>query len=282
MIGTIAITSNLAANKPQSEQQQQRKQAQAQEGDRLARSPSVLQRLKSINFHYYRSQESAALTYEKPPESDSHSSTFYQQTPLAEDHQQPPPLTRSPSVLQRLKSINLYSYISQETVASTFQKTQESNVHYRTSGQSYPEQKEEQERPQEHVEEAVEEEDDEFHERELTLDEVYSKVQSKKVARSKSDTKPSAGEVPKKLPKKLKKSASAKSAFAHFEEDDIVESRRPATVRELNHKDTEEEDDAEVDARADDFINKFKQQLKLQRIDSIIRYKEMIGRGTDK
>ena len=31
------------------------------------------------------------------------------------------------------------------------------------------------------------------------------------------------------------------------------------------------EEDEEVDARADDFINKFKQQLKLQRLDSIIR-----------
>ncbi|KAF9607898.1 hypothetical protein IFM89_003712 [Coptis chinensis] len=41
-------------------------------------------------------------------------------------------------------------------------------------------------------------------------------------------------------------------------------------------------DDEEVDAKADDFINKFKNQLKLQRLDSILRYKEMLGRGADK
>ncbi|CAM8939085.1 unnamed protein product [Rhodiola kirilowii] len=41
-------------------------------------------------------------------------------------------------------------------------------------------------------------------------------------------------------------------------------------------------EDEEVDSKADDFINKFKQQLKLQRLDSILRYKEMLGRGVAK
>ncbi|KAJ6994694.1 hypothetical protein NC653_017484 [Populus alba x Populus x berolinensis] len=76
----------------------------------------------------------------------------------------------------------------------------------------------------------------------------------------------------------MRKSASAKSAFSHFEEDDIVESRRPATVKE--GKTTTEVGDTEVDAKADDFIYKFKQQLKLQRVDSIIRYKDMITGGS--
>ncbi|CAN0882030.1 Pathogen-associated molecular patterns-induced protein A70 [Linum grandiflorum] len=84
----------------------------------------------------------------------------------------------------------------------------------------------------------------------------------------------------------MKKSASTKSAFGHFEEEKIVEARRPATVREQkSNKLNEEEvggDVGCVDAKADDFINKFKQQLKLQRLDSIIRYKEMVGRGSTK
>lgn len=77
-----------------------------------------------------------------------------------------------------------------------------------------------------------------------------------------------------KLAKKMKKSASAKSAFSHFEEDDIVERFRPASAREYEAKvsdDDEEEEEGEVDAKADDFINRFKQQLKLQRLDSILR-----------
>lgn len=36
--------------------------------------------------------------------------------------------------------------------------------------------------------------------------------------------------------------------------------------------------DETVDARADDFINRFRQQLKMQRLDSLLRYKEMSKR----
>uniref|UniRef100_A0ACD5VSF1 Uncharacterized protein n=1 Tax=Avena sativa TaxID=4498 RepID=A0ACD5VSF1_AVESA len=35
-----------------------------------------------------------------------------------------------------------------------------------------------------------------------------------------------------------------------------------------------------VDERADDFINKFRQQLQLQRLNSLLNYKEMLNRGT--
>jgi Cotton fibre expressed protein len=64
----------------------------------------------------------------------------------------------------------------------------------------------------------------------------------------------------------MKKSASNKSAFSHFEEAEIP-------------KDHKIEEDGEVDAKADDFINKFRNQLRLQRLDSIIRYKDMLTRG---
>ncbi|GFY93979.1 bromodomain protein [Actinidia rufa] len=45
---------------------------------------------------------------------------------------------------------------------------------------------------------------------------------------------------------------------------------------------TEESEDEEVDAKADDFINRFKHQLKLQRLDSFMRYREMLNRGLAK
>ncbi|XP_078177203.1 uncharacterized protein LOC144571715 isoform X1 [Carex rostrata] len=83
------------------------------------------------------------------------------------------------------------------------------------------------------------------------------------IERSHSDAR---SPVPK-LPVRMKKSASHKSAFSHFE---AVETPKQQTV---------DEDDGEVDAKADDFINKFRNQLKLQRLDSIIRYKEMLTRG---
>ncbi|OWM86569.1 pathogen-associated molecular patterns-induced protein A70-like [Punica granatum] len=55
------------------------------------------------------------------------------------------------------------------------------------------------------------------------------------------------------------------------EEEEVVERRRPATARDLR------EGDEEVDAKADDFINRFKQQLRLQRIESLTRYGAMMG-----
>ncbi|MCL7047128.1 hypothetical protein MKW94_012713 [Papaver nudicaule] len=116
---------------------------------------------------------------------------------------------------------------------------------------------------------------------ERDLDEIYANHVH--VQRTTSDTKPASGFMPTKLPKKMKKSASVKSAFSHFQEEEIVEPpKRPSTVREGKTKSSDMQgfgDDEEVDAKADDFINRFKQQLKLQRLDSILRYKETINRG---
>jgi hypothetical protein len=126
--------------------------------------------------------------------------------------------------------------------------------------------------------------------------------------RSRSESAAAAAELPR-LPARLHKSASDKSAFAHFGAEEVeetvraVEARRPATTRETRGRrrfpvaepepepeppaseseDDEEEEEAvsggEVDARADDFINRFRHQLKLQRIDSFIRHRETVRRG---
>lgn len=123
------------------------------------------------------------------------------------------------------------------------------------------------------------------------------------VERSRSEAAAEA-ELPR-LPARLHKSASDKSAFAHFGAEEVeeavraVEARRPATTREgarrgrrfpvadleSSESESESESDAEgeaggeVDARADDFINRFRHQLKLQRIDSFIRHRETLRRG---
>ncbi|CAL5039058.1 unnamed protein product [Urochloa decumbens] len=111
-------------------------------------------------------------------------------------------------------------------------------------------------------------------------------------------------ELPR-LPARLHKSASDRSAFAHFEAEEVeeavreVEARRPATTREgarrgrgrelpvaepdSSDSEPEEEDAAhgggEVDALADAFINKFRNELKLQRLESFIRHRETVRRG---
>ncbi|KAG8376146.1 hypothetical protein BUALT_Bualt09G0032900 [Buddleja alternifolia] len=93
------------------------------------------------------------------------------------------------------------------------------------------------------------------------------------VTRTKSET------VSKASPARmLKKSASEKVVVARKrEEEEEEDRRRPATVREKTAS-YRGEDEA-VDEKADDFINRFRQQLKLQRLDSILRYKEMLNRG---
>nr|CAB3468228.1 unnamed protein product [Digitaria exilis] len=109
-------------------------------------------------------------------------------------------------------------------------------------------------------------------------------------------------ELPR-LPARLLKSASDRSAFAHLKAQEVeeavraVEARRPATtsegarrggrrvpVAQADPSDSEPEAEepaagGEVDARADAFINQFRHQLKLQRIESFIRHRETVRRG---
>ncbi|XP_062179182.1 pathogen-associated molecular patterns-induced protein A70-like [Phragmites australis] len=132
--------------------------------------------------------------------------------------------------------------------------------------------------------------------REEGVVEVEREPEYEHMERSRSEAAAEA-ELPR-LPARLHKSASDKSAFAHFESEEVeeaVEARRPATTREgvaarrgsrlpvaEPEEDAEDEGAAsggEVDARADDFINRFRHQLKLQRMDSILRYRETIRRG---
>ncbi|KAK1372582.1 DUF761 domain-containing protein/DUF4408 domain-containing protein [Heracleum sosnowskyi] len=201
-----------------------------------------------------------------------------QDSTFQNDHHAPK-LLRSPSLLKRLKSLNFRNFRSHE--AALIQETldQETSVraHAQAQAQFILDQTQEDESP------LTETDDDESEDEEVqSLDEVYSQLghefADSHFNRTTSETQPASGQVPAKLPTKMKKSASMKSPFGHFEESDIVEIRRPATVREKKST----EPDEEVDAKADDFINKFKQQLKLQRMNSIIRYKEVISRGSAK
>ncbi|GKD02925.1 reverse transcriptase domain-containing protein [Tanacetum coccineum] len=74
----------------------------------------------------------------------------------------------------------------------------------------------------------------------------------------------------------LTKSSSEKRVVESVDnEDEDVDRRRPATMREsVGTK------DECVNAKADDFIKRFKQQLKLQRLDSLQRFRDMLNRGT--
>ncbi|XP_030530612.1 pathogen-associated molecular patterns-induced protein A70-like [Rhodamnia argentea] len=299
MIGTIFITSSLSTHKPKEEEQEPHHDQQQQQHEespkplQFTRSPSMLQRLKSISLYCYRSQE-PNTHFGKTPEMETHYG-FLQQGPELgheqerESEKEAPFLTRSPSMLDRLKSFNLYKYVSPDAGFSPTHHSSEQphepeqqRAQAEEEGQVDPARDEEaEEQEEQELEDVEEEEEEDEDEDEQSLDDVYSQLKENHAQRTKSDTKPASGELTPKLPRKMRKSASLKSAFAHFEEDDIVEARRPATTREGKGKASHEVDE-EVDAKADDFINRFKQQLKLQRLDSFMRYKEMINRGNGK
>ncbi|WJX90997.1 hypothetical protein P8452_72835 [Trifolium repens] len=79
----------------------------------------------------------------------------------------------------------------------------------------------------------------------------------------------------------LKKSASEKECSLTFEweeeeeDEEMVERRRPATAMARSETTTCKEDEG-VDSKADDFINMFKKQLRMQRLDSFIRYRNTL------
>ncbi|GAB4854450.1 hypothetical protein Ancab_023034 [Ancistrocladus abbreviatus] len=205
------------------------------------------------------------------------------QTQNQDTNGQQPHLTRSPSVLQRLKSINFYSYRSQQT--TTITATIPTSTDPPPSAVTTAEESPDLDTPWSENDSQKEEISANVEEEEPTMDQVYSQIQGSSFGRSKSDTRPSGSEVTVKFPGKMKKSAGDISAFnLNEEEEEEVERRGPATVREVKNSVTEDEhvDDGdvdEVDAKAGDFINRFRQQLKLQRMDSIVRSEEIVVRG---
>ena len=162
--------------------------------NQIARTPSLLERLKSISVLY----RSDSTTPE--PETD---------TDESKEHVNPDPPTqiaRTPSLLERLKSISVL-YRSDSTTLEPETDTDESE------------------------------------------DEIADPGHEHLVRRSKSDR---VGGVVVKPGEKMTKSASEKSS--------LEKKRETASLGY----------DEEVDAKADDFINRFKQQLRLQRLNSLL------------
>ncbi|KAF5458836.1 hypothetical protein F2P56_022836 [Juglans regia] len=189
----------------------------------LARSPSLLDRLKSINFSLYKYEQPNAADpvtkFFQPASVVDHVEISYQNP----DHPSTTQLARSPSLLDRLKSINVYSLYRSDSSAM------ESEILHPTE-------------PDQGTRNLKAETDN-------------------MVKRSNSDN--GVGVPKRPAVEKIAKCASEKSAPLGSSED--------IKTRALP--------DEEVDAKADDFINRFKQQLRLQRLDSLQRYKESLNRN---
>ncbi|CDP03157.1 unnamed protein product [Coffea canephora] len=164
-------------------------------------------------------------------------------------------LVRAPSFLDRVKSFNFSSYVSEQP-----------DPFHAVTQKSDP--REEQEQKNVAQEEALLE--SHHHDDQMMKSKLQTRVEA-----------PAGNGGPAR---RMKKSASEK-AVAVPEDREEVDRWRPATMREREGRSSSETEtltfgeEEHVDKKADAFINRFRQHLKLQRLDSILRYKEMLNRG---
>ena len=190
---TIFLTSRFTSH---------RKPHQQEQHQQLLRAPSVLQRASSFNFSLFKFDQP---NNPEPPVLSEYPTLQHSEL----EHVNPDPPTqiaRTPSLLERLKSISVL-YRSDSTTPEPETDTDESE------------------------------------------DEIADPGHDHLVRRSKSDR---VGGVVVKPGEKMTKSASEKST--------LEKKRETASLGY----------DEEVDAKADDFINRFKQQLRLQRLNSLL------------
>ncbi|XP_062091036.1 pathogen-associated molecular patterns-induced protein A70 [Humulus lupulus] len=236
----------------------------------LARTPSFIERLRSIDLSYvYRFDHQQAHPEPEPeilrPEANTpaHHPTEPERSTQFQNPTNPPQLARTPSFLERLRSIDL-SYV------------------YRFDHQqSYPEPEPKIRQPEAKTPDPNPAEDDSH--------------DHPPVKRSKSESHHSARTEKKSQSEMMTKSSSEKMGHSSGSKEDVsdddeeenvaaVERRRPVTTRVEKRSSIADETtslkdfDDGVDAKADDFINRFKQQLKLQRLESFKRFSEMISR----
>lgn len=225
---------------------------------RFGRPPSLIDRVKSINFNLYNSPS---------PESEIHFSG-------SDPNQNPPP-----SLLQRVKSINMpYFKFPQHNSEGDYAAYELMT------------------RPDENRVDPINKipEDDVTTEPRFGAPSLLQRVKSIKLpsfyrsepdpspeeptpTRTKSESsKPVTKKKKKATPKKMTKSASERYTGREEETVEAVEKRRPETMRVERTTSIGEGGEEGVDDKASNFINKFKQQLKLQRLDSFLRYREML------
>lgn len=202
--------------------------------------------------------------------------------PPKNDQIQQPQLNRSPSLLNRIRSFNLRhynqepSFVAQPEPESEFthpQLVRKPSLLERVM--SFNLNKHEPQYPQSQTHYVQPESESDSTKPQLVrkpslLQRVMSFNLNKNEPAQPEAENPSLNQVKSKV--EMKKSASEKTFERGEEDEEAVERRRPATAAARSETTTCKEDEA-VDAKADDFINRFKKQLRLQRRDSFMRYR---------
>ncbi|KAF8014765.1 hypothetical protein BT93_H0536 [Corymbia citriodora subsp. variegata] len=258
MIGIIAITSQYGSSHGSTTHEHQKDQEEHETqkyppAPPVARPPSIFQRLKSIVFFWSRPEEQPT----KAPEMETRHQHYQFQEPEHEHEQRreqgpeqeqeqeqenPSHFARSPSVPQKPKPSGLYGHIVIEPTA-TPTPTPTANV-------NYPD-----------LERVTR----------YNFRQEQAQVQEQQGGEDDGAAEAESGAATNRLPRTVWSSASVKYPIDEDDEEedgDFLKRRRPASAREATGKIGGQADE-EVDARADDFINRFKHQLKLQRMESV-------------
>ncbi|KAI7727178.1 hypothetical protein M8C21_026991 [Ambrosia artemisiifolia] len=251
MIATIFIASNY--NSPNNINNHHHDNIPSQ----LTRSPSLLERVKSVNLSSFYTTPESHVQYSEPTtecnsasqlsrrsssllervKSIDFSFSSFHNSVVTESEQlsnSPTERSRSPSLMDRVKSFKL---------ASPFNTDQHSGD----------------------TASSKDEDSD--------IDPLKDSVEDSNVTNA---SERSGVTLVKRSPSKLRNSSSKKKvASSEDGEEDDDWQRQPLETRRAIRV-----PDESVDAKADDFIKRFKQQLKLQRLDSLQKLREMLNRGT--
>ncbi|KAI3709659.1 hypothetical protein L2E82_39425 [Cichorium intybus] len=220
----------------------------------LDRAPSLLQRVRSIDFSF--------SSFYTAPAGQLHDEHQHESEQTHDDSSTQ--LARVPSILERVKSIKFYT--ESEPNISPGKPSRAPSLLDRVKSFKLPSFLD----PDHQSGETVS-----IHDQ---RSDVYPDPQQYPVHDNnvKSDTSKDSGMAPaKNSSTNLLKSSSERRVAESDDDKEDFDRRRPATM-----KASVRVHDESVDAKADDFIKRFKQQLKLQRIDSLQRFREMLNRGS--
>ncbi|XP_020224442.1 pathogen-associated molecular patterns-induced protein A70 [Cajanus cajan] len=242
VIGTIAITTRFANTTEKHHQHQHQ---------HLHRSPSLLERIASFNFRYHKHEQISTTPHDVVDPVQSLDSSQ---------------LERVPSLLDRVRSFSLdftkvetkepvepvqnSDLLPLERAPSLLDRIRSFNLNF--------------------TEAQVEEHDEPVQQQLSRTSSLLDCVMSFNLGFIKTEVeKP---DEPEPAQQQLRRAPSILQRIKSltFERSESVKD---------SHEAEEREEEEGVDAKADDFINRFRQQLRLQRLDSILRYRDTLKRN---
>ncbi|KAI7727177.1 hypothetical protein M8C21_026990 [Ambrosia artemisiifolia] len=229
----------------------------------LTRSPSLLERVKSLNLSSF---------YTTPESHDQNQVDQYSDQPTSECNSASQLSRRSSSLLERVKSIDFsFSSFHNSVVTESEQLSNSSTERSRSPTLMDRVKSFKLASPfnsDQHSGDTASSKDEDS-----DIDPLKDSVEDNNFTNA---LERSGVTLVKRSPSKLRNSSSKKKvASSEDGEEDDDWQRQPLETRRAIRV-----PDESVDAKADDFIKRFKQQLKLQRLDSLQKLREMLNRGT--